>query len=113
MIESYDFGHITVNGKSYHSDVIIFPNRVKDDWWRKEGHRLCIEDLEDVLEAKPDVLVVGTGYSGLMKVPMEVKQYLEERGIEVVVQRTRKACETFNQLAQSEKKAVAAFHLTC
>lgn len=113
MIESYDFGRIMLDGKRYSSDVIIFPDRVRDGWWRKEGHRLHIEDLKEVVEAKPDVLVVGTGYSGLMKVPTEVKQRLEEKGIEVIVQPTRKACETFNQLIQSGRKAVAAFHLTC
>ncbi|MEA2089285.1 MAG: Mth938-like domain-containing protein [Thermoproteota archaeon] len=113
MIESYSFGRIVVDGKRYTTDVIIYPDHVKDGWWRKEGHRLHIEDLKDVIEAKPDVLVVGTGYFGLMKVPTEVKQRLKEKEIEVVVQPTKKACETFNQLIQSGEKVVAAFHLTC
>jgi hypothetical protein len=29
IINSYNFGSITINGKVYHSDVIIFPDRVK------------------------------------------------------------------------------------
>jgi len=49
MIESYKFGKIVVNGKSYSSDVIIIGNYVKADWWRKEGHCLHIEDLRDIL----------------------------------------------------------------
>jgi hypothetical protein len=113
IVESYKFGQITVNGKSYSSDVIIFPDRVKDHWWRKEGHRLRIEELKEVLEAKPDMLVIGTGYYGLMKVPAEVKQHIEKKRIKVVVQPTKEAYETFNQLIKSGKKVVAAFHLTC
>ena len=113
MIESYDFGRIVVDRKEYTTDLIIFPNRVKAGWWRKQGHRLDIEDIEEVVEERPQVLIVGTGYSGLMKVPAETKRYLEEQGIELIIQPTKQACETYNELIQSGKRAVAAFHLTC
>jgi len=112
MIDSYDFGRIVINGKRYNRDLIVFPDKVKDGWWRKEGHRLHVEDLKDVLEAKPKVLVVGTGYSGLMRVPPETRKYVESEGIELIAQNTAEACETFNRLVKS-RKVVAALHLTC
>ncbi len=112
MIDSYDFGRIVINGKRYSSDLIVFPDKVRDGWWRKEGHRLHVEDLKDVLEVKPEVLVVGTGYSGLMRVPPETRRYVESEGIEFVAQKTAEACETFNRLVKS-RKVVAALHLTC
>ena len=112
MIDSYDFGRIVINGKRYNSDLIVFPDKVRDGWWRKEDHRLHVEDLKDVLEAKPEVLVVGTGYSGLMTVPPETRKYVESEGIELMAQRTAEACKTFNRLVQS-RKVVAALHLTC
>ncbi len=113
MIESYDFGTIIIDGKRYTNDVIVFPSKVKDKWWRKEGHRLVVEDLEEALKADPHVVVVGTGYSGLMKVSREVKQKLDREGIQLVVEKTGDATETFNKLANSNKKVVAALHLTC
>lgn len=113
MIDSYDFGKIVINGRRYTSDVIVFPNRVRDSWWRREGHRLHVKDIEGaVQEEKPEVLVVGTGYSGLMKVLPETENYLKSKGIELIVQSTREACETFNRLVKS-KRAIAALHLTC
>ena len=112
MIESYDFGQITINGRKYSRDVIIFSGNVKDKWWRREGHRLSLEDLKDVFEAEPEVLVIGTGYSGLMKVPQEVEDFVKSKDIELVVENTRQACQTYNRLCQS-RKVVAAFHLTC
>jgi hypothetical protein len=112
MIESYDFGQIIINGRRYNHDVIVFPNHVKDNWWRKEGHRLCLEDLEDVLEAEPEVLIIGTGYSGLMRVPQEVSDFLKSRNIRLIVENTKQACQTYNSLYRS-KKVVAALHLTC
>ena len=49
-------------------------------------------------------------------VTVEVKKLLEElkeRGIEVVVEETRRAWRTYNELASSGRKVVGAFHLTC
>ena len=112
MIDSYDFGQIVIDGKRYNSDLIVFPDRVRDGWWRKEGHRLHVEDLKEVFEAEPEVLVVGTGYSGLMTVPPETKRYIESEGIELIAQKTAEACKTFNRLVKSGK-VVAALHLTC
>jgi hypothetical protein len=68
IIEDYDFGILRIDGKEYHSDVIIYPEnphggcRVDGSWWQKEGHRLDRTDLDDVVNARPEVLVVGTGY---------------------------------------------------
>lgn len=113
MIDSYDFGQIVINGRHYTSDVIVLPDRVRESWWRKEGHRLHVEDIEGVVqEEKPEVFVVGTGYSGLMRVLPETVEYLRGKGVELVVERTREACEVFNRLVGS-RRVVAVLHLTC
>ena len=113
VIESYDFGSITIGGRRYTSDVIVLPDRVIDGWWRREGHAVCLEDLEEALKAEPEVLVIGTGYYGLVRVPDDVKRALRERGVEVVVEPTRRACEVFNKLLSERRRVVAALHLTC
>lgn len=113
MIEFYDFGTIVINGKHYTNDVIVFLDKVKDNWWRGEGHKLAIEDLQEVLKVEPQVVVVGTGYWGLMKVPKEVKRHLDRQGIRLMIEKTGDATKTFNKLAESGEKVVAALHLTC
>ncbi len=113
MIDFYDFGKIKINGKDYQEDVIIYPDKVFSPWWRKEGHFLEIDDLpEDVLEAKVDTIIIGTGYSGLMKVSSEVKNYFKNKKIEVIIEPTKSAWKTYNQLSKT-KKVIALFHLTC
>ena len=112
MIDSYDFGRITIDGKRYNTDLLVFPDKIKTGWWRKEGHRLQIADFKEVLEAKPEVLVVGTGYSGMMNVPPETRKSVESEGIELIVQKTAEACQTINHLIES-RTVVAALHLTC
>jgi hypothetical protein len=112
MIDSYNFGRVVIDGKLYTKDVIIIPGRVKDNWWRKSGHQLCIEDIEEEVEKGIEVIIIGTGYSGVMRVLPETMEYLQSRGIEVIVKRTKDACEIYNQL-ENNKKVIACLHLTC
>jgi hypothetical protein len=111
-IEHYSFGRITIDGTTYTSDVIIYPGRVDSSWWRKEGHGLQMTDLTGVIAAKPEVLIIGTGAYGVMKVPKETITHLASKGIKVHVERTDKAAELFNKLGK-EKIVIAALHLTC
>lgn len=111
-IESYSFGKVTIDGKTYTSDVIILPGGVRSGWWRKEGHNLGAEDLQEVVSAKPAALVVGTGNMGLMQVPQATLDYLAGQGIRVEVMPTAEACKRYNELAKTEQVA-AALHLTC
>ncbi|HIE06192.1 MAG TPA: hypothetical protein EYP58_05270 [bacterium (Candidatus Stahlbacteria)] len=111
-IDSYSFGNIVVDGRGYTSDIIIFPDHIKDSWWRKEGHRLQLVDIPDILNAAPEVVIIGTGSSGLMEVVEEVICELNRRGIEVHIERTAEAVRRFNEQPE-DKKAIAALHLTC
>ena len=115
LIDSYDFGVIVVKGKRYTSDVIVFPEKVIDNWWRKEGHRIYVEDLKEIFSHSPppEVLVIGTGYYGLVKAMPEVEKALETRGIELIIQPTREAYKTFNTFLKSDRLVAGAFHLTC
>ncbi len=113
MIDAYASGRVVVDGASYEADVIVFPDRVESNWWRKEGHRLQMEDLGTVVGYGPDVLVVGSGSLGMMDVPPSTIEGLETRGISVIVLRTSEACTRFNALLAERKRVVAALHLTC
>ena len=113
MIDAYSFGKIIINGQTYTADVIVFPKRVVSNWWRKEGHSLAIEDLNEAVEKKLEALIVGTGRWGLVKVPTETKKYIESKGIKLIIQSTKEACETYNRLEQSGTKVAAVLHLSC
>ncbi len=112
MIQDYGFGRITIDGKTYHSDVVIYPERIDDRWWRKEGHRLQLDDLKAVLDTRPGTLVVGTGYFGCMHVDPAVAEKLKQQGITFIACETKRACTEFNRLRETQK-VVAALHLTC
>ena len=112
-IESYNFGKITIGGQTYSRDVIISPGQVWDGWWREEGHSLSVADLEEAFKADPKVLVVGTGFFGLMQVPPETRQEVEKRGIALHTLPTPKALKLYNQMESTKGGVVAAFHVSC
>lgn len=112
IIDSYRFGQVVINGQKYSSDVIIFPDRVQSNWRRNKGHELSLEDITGSITENPEVLIVGTGASGLMMVLPEVPPEMEARNIQLIVQPTSEACDLYNQLSPSQK-VVAALHLTC
>lgn len=111
-IQHYQFGRMVVDGEQHTRDVILLPDRVVANWWRKEGHWLDVEDLQEVLDAAPEVLVVGTGTYGLIKIPEETRRAVEAAGIELRAARTGKAWQMYNDLRERHRTA-GAFHLTC
>ncbi|MFZ2331047.1 MAG: MTH938/NDUFAF3 family protein, partial [Atribacterota bacterium] len=106
------FGKIIINGSIYNKDLIIFPDYIQNNWWRREGHFLRITDLEIIINYRPDILIIGTGMYGLMKVDNNLIQVLKDYNIKkVIVEKTKKACIYFNN--ETIQKKVAALHLTC
>lgn len=114
-VEAYSFGRIKVSGREYARDIVLTSEEVLDEsWWRKEGHRLQLEDIAHYVERyRPSVVVVGTGYFGAMKVDERVAQYLATKGIQLVSLKTGDAVREFNQRVSRGERVLGAFHLTC
>jgi hypothetical protein len=112
-IGSYSFGYMTVDGDMYDEDIIVFPGKVKANWWRNNSHILRIDDLREVIEFKPELLILGTGSSGRMRMEPATKDGLRQEGIKFIEKLTGKAIKLFNKETAKGTKVVGAFHLTC
>lgn len=110
IVDDYSFGRVTIGGRTFTDDVVIFPDRVDTPWRRARGHELSLDDLGAVLDASPATIIVGTGSSGRMKVPQPLLDELEGRGFRVIVTTTTEAVRSYNTAGE---QAVAALHLTC
>lgn len=110
-IDDYDFGRIVVDGVEQTRDVILLPGRVVPNWWRQDGHRLTLDDLEAVLDELPGRLVVGTGAYGRMTPDPEALEQLRRRGVEVEALPTGEAVRRYDAL--DPNRTAAALHLTC
>jgi len=102
MIEKYEPGRMKIQGREHHKDLKI-----------DRGHRLRLKDIEDILASHPDVIVMGTGYAGRMRVEEDVRSLLQDRNITLIAARTEKAVREFNRLASEGNDVAAGFHLTC
>lgn len=113
MINSYDFGKINIDGKEYTHDLIIHTNSEIEDWWRQDSHNVTKEEVEPIIRDSPEMVIIGTGYSGIMRVSKEAREVLKSSGVEVIIEDSRKACEDYNKFTEGDEKVVIALHLTC
>ena len=113
MIEKFSFGKIVVDGVTYTNDIKIVQRRVVSNWWRKKGHSVGVEDIRDILESKPSVLVIGKGQPGMMKTSKSLRRFLKKNEIELIEEKTSQAITTYNSLLRQEKKVSAGFHVSC
>ncbi len=112
-IEKFSFGILVINGKTHTDDLIILPDgKILKPWWRKRGHQLTIDDLRELIDSSPEVIVAGTGVSGNMKPENNLVEDLSRLAIELIAEPNDKAIEEFNKMG-SEKSVGACFHLTC
>ena len=117
MIEEYKFGSITIDGKNYEYDVEVRWTGEVLKWWRGESHIVDVEDVKRAIGESPELIIVGTGESGLVKVTDKAKEEILSQGIGLIIDKTEEAVKTFNiQKEESEgkqKKVIGLFHLTC
>lgn len=123
MINEYHFGSITINGKKYNYDVEVRWTLLDSKhltgqaevlkWWRKESHIINIDDVKGSIKQKPEVIVIGTGESGVAKVTEDAQKEVNLKGIKLIIDKTGEAIKTFNILKEREKKVIGLFHLTC
>ena len=110
-IERYEFGRVLVDGREHTKDVIVLPDRVVGNWWRKEGHSLVLDDLDQVLDDLPETLLVGAGADERMRPDPGALDKLRARGVDVQVLPTDEAVRRYGEL--DPERTAAALHLTC
>lgn len=115
-IDSFNFGFIVVDGKQYTYDVLILPDGTVKE--REQGkarlgsHTITRNEIENIYKLRPDVILVGTGTSGLAKLSGSAK-VLEGAGLNLVVLPSSLAVAKFNQLTDDGKRVAALIHVTC
>jgi hypothetical protein len=110
-LEDYSFGRLTVDGQEHTRDLIVLPGRVVPDWWRREGHSLAMDDLDEVVDELPARLVLGVGAQSQLRPDPAVIAELERRGVKVECLPTDAAVRRYGEL--DERGTAAALHLTC
>ncbi|HUW24679.1 MAG TPA: MTH938/NDUFAF3 family protein [Patescibacteria group bacterium] len=125
QINNADWGKIEVDGQEYRQVLIIGDEVLERD--DKKLHQLFntthqIGDWEEELlfSGKPEVMVIGNGFDGVLEVSEKFKARLAARqvqssklGIELRILKTPQAVEEFNRLSKEGKRVNALIHTTC
>ena len=110
-IDGTSFGSITVDGKHYSHDVWIFADgsiRRRD-----RNHEFTLNELDLLLEGKPELVVVGTGQAGCVRIDEDAVREASRQGIKIVGEPTPGALKLYNEAVKTKRRVVGAFHVTC
>jgi len=110
-LDATSFGSITISGKKYDHDVYVFWNGTVE---RRVGdHTVPARQTEYMVKKKPEIIVIGTGQFGIVRVLSESEKLARKQNIEVVKARTPQAIGIFNEAMKQGKRVSAIIHVTC
>jgi hypothetical protein len=66
-----------------------------------------------LLSEDPEVILIASGWSGILKVDEEFKNKVEKKGVELRVVLTPKIVEEYNRLVAEGKRVNCLIHTTC
>ncbi len=112
-INGYRFGNISVDGNDYSDDMIIaHGSEIIVPWIRERGHLCQKKDIERYLNGQVRKIIFGRGYFLVMKIDDDLRNYLQENGIEFIETGSKKAVELFNS-EEDRSSLLFCIHLTC
>ncbi|NIN51668.1 MAG: hypothetical protein GTN80_00650 [Nitrososphaeria archaeon] len=75
---------------------------------QEKSHFVSLEEASDLINEKPEVLIIGIGYDQMVRMDERIKDLVEVEALA-----TPKAIERFNELKDDGTKVVAIIHTTC
>ena len=108
-IDSNDYGYFMIDGKRIDWDIKLVNDEIRH--WRDHG--LSLDDVKDVVAEKPETIIIGIGLSSVVQVSQEIKDYINEAGIELIILDTASACKKYNELKEKGVNVAAVLHSTC
>jgi len=115
--ESTTFGSITIDGQTFHHDVLIrldgTVHKRKKKLSKKyygTSHRISREEAEYILEPGVKTLLIGTGQYDEVTLSDEAQALFGQQGVDLVAAATPEAIKLWNEL---QGQAIALFHVTC
>ena len=111
FITLYDENKIQVNGKNFHTSLIISSQQVKTEWSPRSPEDLNAEHFSHIIEMNPELVLIGTGNT-LVFPPIETYAELIKLGIGVEIMDTGAACRTYNVLSNEGRQVVCGLILS-
>ena len=113
IIQNYQFGKITIGDKIYTDDDLLISSGIVAPWRCSDHHHPSLDDFADVLRNEVKILIIGTGYYGVMEIESGLLNELKKKINQVIIENTKKANKIYNKLSRNKEDVIACLHLTC
>jgi uncharacterized protein len=110
FVRRADAHAVTVVDRELTASFILARDRAIEDWGANDIAALTPQQLEPILELKPDVVLLGSGAQQRFPSQAVLGAFLQ-RGIGVEVMDNAAAARTWNVLASEGRNVVATFIL--
>lgn len=110
QIKSYTQNEIIINETPYTHSLIISSQTLIPHWRPTRAEEINENDLQEIVDLKPDILLLGTGQHFVMPADFLLNA-LNKHHIGVECMHTRAACQTFMVLASEDRRVAAALIL--
>lgn len=117
-IDSTEFGSITINGKPYGQVLIIGEKVIERDEAKLESlfgttHYISQDEANTLLSNNPELIIIGSGTSGVLKVTDNIKEKIQTAGVPLKILLTSQAVKEFNTQVEKGTRVNALIHTTC
>lgn len=110
QIKSISPGKIVINNETYTNSIIISAEKLISPWAPKNSSDITDADLLQLLELKPEIILIGTGESSMILTAKKLAPLLEKQ-FHVECMNTKAACRTYTILISEGRKVVAGLIL--
>jgi uncharacterized protein len=107
VIHAYTRTSVSVNGQAHTRSVLVPPTGDLIEWPVSALDALTEADFQPILEARPEVVILGTGTSLRFVKPALLRHLMAAR-IGVETMDTAAACRTYNILVGEGRRVMAA-----
>ena len=114
LITGYGTGengrYVEINKQRHNRNLIVMSNKLILDWQATDFSSLSEADFAQILDLKPEVVLLGTGEKHQFLHP-KIVQKLTDNNIPLECMTTAAACRTYNFLMSEGRNVAAALIL--
>lgn len=117
-INSVSWGKVKIDGREYHQALIVGERVLERDKPKLETlfettHWIGKWEEELLFSENPEIILIASGWSGLLKVSQKLKDKSQKLGVELKIVLTPKVVGEYNRLVAEGKRVNVLIHTTC
>lgn len=109
-VDAYAEDSITINQIKYSDSILLLKEQLVSPWTQKAIGELGADDFNEIIDAKPQVLIVGTGKSHIF-FDASITMLFHQQHIGLETMTTSAACRTYNVLASEGRNVAGLFFI--